>query len=192
MPSISFRYWCSARATSLDRVELAYTAVSGTDAGRRHATQQLNHAYVVLLAGEFQGFCRDLYNEAVEAILPSIPPVLQKIVATEFDLHRTLARGNATPSNLGTDFARFDLELWPAVDAVDARGPALRRQLEQMNQWRNAIAHSDFNAARLGGRITVTAKTVRRWRRVCNRVARLIDRALCDRLGTVLGTCPWP
>lgn len=192
MPSISFLRWRSLRATSLDRVELAYSAISGTDAGRRHATQQLNHAYLVLLAAEFQGFCRDLYREAVATIQPSIPPALWKMVETQFNLNRTLARGNAIPSNLGADFGRFDLDLWPAVDALDARGPALRQQLEQMNQWRNAIAHSDFDAARLGGRITVTAKTVRRWRRVCNRVARLIDRVLGDRLGAILGTRPWP
>ena len=192
MPSISLQRWRSMRATSLDRVEVAYTAISGTGAKRRHATQQLNHAYVVLLAAEFQGFCRDLYREAVDAISPSIPPALRPMVNAEFDLHRTLQRGNATPSNLGTDFGRFDFDLWPAVDALDGQEPALRRQLEQMNLWRNAVAHSDFNPVKLGGRITVTAKTVRRWRRLCNRVARLIDRVLGDKLQSLLGNRPWP
>ncbi len=192
MPSISLQRWRSLRATSLDRVEVAYTAISGTGAKRRYATQQLNHAYVVLLAAEFQGFCRDLYREAVDSVLPSIPTSLQDMVNAEFNLSRTLVRGNATPSNLAADFGRFDLILWSAIDALDGRGPAIRRQLEQLNLWRNAIAHSDFDVAKLGGRITVTAKTVRNWRRLCNRVARRIDRVLGDRLQVLLGSRPWP
>ena len=49
MPSIAFQDWSTVRAASLDEIENAHRAVSGTGPGRRYVTQQINQAYAVLL-----------------------------------------------------------------------------------------------------------------------------------------------
>ncbi len=191
MPSIAHQIWSIDRAARLEEVELAHTAVRGTGAARRYATQQLNHAYTVLLAAEFQGFCRELHTEAIDHIERSLPPLLARTVALEFTWNRQLDRGNPTPSALATDFGRFGFGLWVAVDALDPRGQLLRRLLEELNLWRNAVAHSDFSPARLGGRISVPIRRVRRWRAACRRLARRLDTVVGDRLQLLTGVRPW-
>jgi hypothetical protein len=63
MPSTSYRRWTTIRSSALDEIANAHSAVGGTGPGRRYATQQINQAYAVLLASQFQGFCRDLAHQ---------------------------------------------------------------------------------------------------------------------------------
>lgn len=49
---------------ALGEIAAAHTAVGGQGSGRRYATQEINHAYAVLLSSQFQRFCRDLHTEA--------------------------------------------------------------------------------------------------------------------------------
>lgn len=151
----------------------------------------MNHSYCVLLAAEFQGYCRELHNESIFTLRAAVPPLMAQTVADEFRLNRQLDRANPTPSVLAADFGRFGFDLWPAVDAIDPRGKLLRRLLEELNLWRNAIAHSDFNPARLGGRITVPVRRVRRWRAACHRLARRLDAVVGNRLRLLTGVRPW-
>src|SRR5262249_19369869 len=53
-------------------------------AGRRYATQQVNRAYAVLLASEFQGFCRDLYSECMDHVVATAPLTTRGVVRTQF------------------------------------------------------------------------------------------------------------
>ena len=191
MSSIAHQIWFSARAARLDEVELAHTAVRGTGSSRRYATQQLNHAYTVLLAAEFQGVCRELHSEAVVALLAAMPKAVQKIVAEEFTWNRQLDRANATSSALGSDFGRLGIELWSRVDVIDANGPALRRALDELITWRNAIAHHDFQTARLGGKMALPIRRVRRWRKTCSRIVRVLDRLLREHILQLTGHVPW-
>ena len=66
MPSLSLQHWNAVRLPRLDEIERAHSSVGGTGPGRRYATQQINHAYAVLLSSQFQGFCRDLHTESVD------------------------------------------------------------------------------------------------------------------------------
>jgi hypothetical protein len=191
MPSVSLNRWRTLRATSLEQVELGHTAIGGTGRGARYARQQLNRSYCVLLAAEFQGFCRELHDEAVDALVFHLTPSFRLIVRTELVRSRQVDRGNANPSNLGGDFNRLGFQLWPDFDVAEPRGPLLRRLLEELNAWRNAVPHSDYDPARLGGTITLTIARVRRWRRACHRVARVIDRVTADHIGRTTGIRPW-
>ena len=157
MPSRSLENWRTKRTNELDEIETAHTAIRGSGRGRRYATQQVNHAYVVLLSSQFQGFCRDLHSECVDHLLQIIQPAsLQSVLSAEFLLHRTLDRGNPTPSNLGADFNRLGLEFWSDVNRISRRNERRQKYLEELNNWRNAIAHHDFDPAKLGGRKTLT------------------------------------
>ena len=74
MPSHSYREWLSKRARALDETEAAHASVGGTGPGRRYATQQINQTYAVLVASQFQGFCRDLHTESVTRLMAYIKP----------------------------------------------------------------------------------------------------------------------
>lgn len=181
MVSASLRKWQAQRAEELDRLEAAHAAVGGTGRGRRYATQQVNQAYVILLASHFQGFCRDLHAEAVNTMIGSIsPPTLRSAVRAAFAWKRALDRGNPHPGALGEDFNRLGVPFWPAVLAVDARNERRRDCLLELNVWRNAIAHQDFDPERLGDRVTVTLAMVRRWRSASGALAESFDRIVRD------------
>jgi hypothetical protein len=151
----------------------------------------VNRAYVVVLAAEFQGFCRELHNECVAGILVSIPLVLQDVVRRQFLLNRSLDRGNANPANLGSDFGRFGLKFWDSLERADPQTRTLRTELEQLNEWRNAIAHNNYDPTALGATIELRIGRVRQWRRMCGDLARLFDTVLASHIGTMTGVRPW-
>ena len=193
MPSRSWRHWHSERARELDEVEAAHTAIGGSGPGRRTATQQINRAYAVLLASQFQGFCRDLHTECAKHLIALIPVVaFQEYVRDEFLWNRGLDRGNATQGTIAGDFGRLGLEnFWPLVDA-DRPGNDRRRQvLDRLNEWRNAIAHQSLDPVRLGGTTMLRLAMVRRWRRVCRVLAKSMDNVTRTYLLGVTGMPPW-
>src|SRR5947208_1008605 len=144
MPSTSFQTWSARRAADLDEIENAHRSVGGTGRGRRVATQQINQAYAVLLSSQFQAFCRDLHTECAKLMVaPVSPPDLQKAMLGNLLFGRKLDHGNPNVGNLGADFNRFGLQIWSAVDADHARNPQRKLALEELNEWRNAVAHQD-------------------------------------------------
>jgi hypothetical protein len=193
MPSISYRQWRSVRASALDEITRAHTAVGGTRRGRRYTTQQINRAYTLLLASQFQGFCRDLHTGCVEHILGVLapPPALWRVLQGEFTRGRQLDRGNAQSGSLGADFARFGMDFWLALATFDADSPRWRSDLDLLNEWRNAIAHQDFTSPRLGGIINLRLAQVRTWRTSCRRLARAMDEVMRQRMQTLTGVSPW-
>ena len=139
MASRSLDRWHTVRAQELDEIETAHTAISGTGRGRRYATQQVNHAYAMLLSSQFQGFCRDLHSECPDHFVQAIlPPSIRFAIRAEWLLHRRLDQANPTPGNIGADFNRFGLRFWNEVIALDRRNERRRMGLEALNGWRNA------------------------------------------------------
>ena len=192
MPSRSLENWRTKRTNELDEIETALTAIRGSGRGRMYTTQQVNHAYLVLLSSQFQGFCRDLHSECVDHLLQIIQPAsLQTVLSAEFLFHRMLDRGNPTPRNLGNDFDRLGLEFWREVNRISRRNKNRREHLDELNNWRNAVAHHDFDPAKLGGRKTLTLKIIRSFRSVCTALATDFDRVMASHLKTVTGSNPW-
>jgi hypothetical protein len=104
---------------------------------------------------------------------------------------RQLDRGNAQPGSLGADFGRFGMAFWDDLALAEPASVQWRAGLDLLNEWRNAIAHQDFTSARLGGG-TLQLEQVRRWRRMCDLLARLMDRVLGRHLTGLTGVIPWP
>src|SRR5438045_1439861 len=100
MHSNSLLHWRGSQRSKLDEIMEAHRAVGGAARGRRYATEQINHAYAVLLSSQFQGFCRDLHSECVQHVVQSIPSALQNVVRGEFMRTRKLDKGNANPGNI--------------------------------------------------------------------------------------------
>ena len=70
MHSTSLQQWETVRASELDEIADAHAAVGGTKRGRRYTTQQINRAFAVLLASQFQGFCRNLFRLLLQDVFP--------------------------------------------------------------------------------------------------------------------------
>jgi hypothetical protein len=145
MPSLAVQRWFAERAVTQEVVESAHRSVRGSGSGARAATQQINQAYAVLLSAQFQGFCRDLHSECADLVVsPVADPNLRAMLHDNLLFGRKIDRSNPSPGNLGSDFGRFGLAFWSQVGAHHPQNPARKAALEEMNDWRNAIAHHDF------------------------------------------------
>jgi hypothetical protein len=145
VPSASLRTWLGPRAAKLDEIEAAHRAV-GVSLGRRWATEQLNQAYAVLLSSQFQGFCRDLHSECVDRFVRAASAVpMAQVIRAALVLARRLDRGNPNPANIGADFNRLGVDLWPEIQRADRRSAIRQLRIAQLAEWRNAIAHQDFH-----------------------------------------------
>ncbi len=147
----------------------------------------------MLLSAQFQGFCRDLHSECAEYfVAPVADPDLREMLRENLLFGRRIDRGNPNPGNLGIDFTRFGLVFWSMVDVRDAKNPGRRLALEELNEWRNAIAHQDFTAAMVqAGRPHLTLAGVRVWRKACDGLARSFDEVLRDYVESLTGSAPW-
>jgi hypothetical protein len=195
MPSLSLDVWQTGRSQRLDELESAHQSVGGQSRGRRFATQQLNRAYALLLAAQFQGYCSNFHSECASSIVATIPdPAIRGIVRANLLLGRNLDRGNAGPGNIGNDFGRLGVSLWPALYALGARNQIRNKKMEELNSWRNAIAHDDFGDRTKfpqGRNSVLHLSRVRDWRRTCNKLAIDMDRIMGNYLTKLLGHSPW-
>ncbi len=193
MPSSSLQHWFAERAAALADLENAHRSVRGSGPGARAAAQQINQAYAMQLSAQFQGFCRDLHRECADCLVrPVADPDLRVLLSNNLLFGRRLDRGNPNPGNTGADFSRFNLAFWSQADAHRAENPVRRAALEELSEWRNAIAHQDFSAAMLrAGRPNLTLAQVRLWRKACDGLARSFDEVLRDHLRVLTGSAPW-
>ena len=153
-------------------------------------TQQGSRAYTVMLASQFRGFCRDLHTESAGHLVDAAAPeAIRSILEGELTRDRKLDRGNAHPGSIGEDFGRLGLAL-DDLKAHDPRTITALPLLGDMNRWRNAIVHHDFDPAKLGGTV-LSDRKVRLWRAACRRVARTLDAVIHDHLLMKTGARPW-
>jgi hypothetical protein len=202
MPSHSLGKWRTDRVARLDEIENAHRSVGGVLRGRRYATLQINYAYTVLIASQFQGYCRDLHSECVTHLIskvevPGIPPGDLRIVMREYFVpHRKLDSGNAGPGSLGDDFKRFGIDFWVKVKALDTRNVSRLTSLSWLIACRNAIAHQDFRPLKIEGRthpfpVYLTLTEIRKWRKAREKLAVDFDVVMSTHIGALIGTPPW-
>ena len=202
--------WQCERAAALDSLEAIHGKVTGRRRGRKYDTKHLNRALFVALSAEFQGFCRDLHEDAAIHIAESISttsanakvvPVILDALVRERTVSprskpakdRRLDKGNADFSALAADFATLGIHL---RDELKQRYPikALRweKTLEALVEARNAIAHSDVeklaNSNRDHG---LTLATFRKWRSSLNGASRAMDTVVGTYLLDLTGDEPW-
>jgi hypothetical protein len=189
--------WKTVRKEALDELFGAHARLGGTGAGRRYATRELNHAMVAAISAQFQGFCRELFEEANLALADRVQPSsLRTVVYNATKVNLQLDRGNAHEGSLGSDFSRLGMEFWKLVGSrTPARTAQYRKSLKQLNIWRNAIVHNDFKFKQ--GELqeiqgtTAQLRDARRWRAACDGLAKIFDVVLRDYLTSLLGLAPW-
>lgn len=186
MTSRALQVWLGRRASELDEFESLLR-----QPGRRLGVERMTHAYATDVSAQFQGFSRDLHGEASARIAAAASAPLQPVIQVALTRDRALDRGNPHSGALAADFGRLGIKLW---DELYARDPGNRRRSrlldDEMNRWRNAIAHQDFDRHGLGG-VRLRVPSVRRWRAACGVLARHMDRIVADTLTPLVGRRPW-
>lgn len=195
MASQALAIWRTDSSQNLDELVAAHASVGGTAPGRRYATDQLNASLIVQVAAHFQLFCRNIHSEAAQVLVSAAPRAYRSMLRVAFTNRRGLDRGNASAETISGDFARFDLDIWAAAIADSSLALTRRTRLEQLNTWRNAIAHQDFvfsshQQALLSG-TSLTLPWARRWRSGCNGLARAFDRVVGAHVEVIIGKQPW-
>jgi hypothetical protein len=178
----------------LDSLEAVHERVTEKRRGRQYATEHLNLALFVRLAAEFQGFCRDLHEDAVPVIVADVDGVAgadiqRQLLRSSLTRNRKLDIGNAGPGNIGNDFSYLGMTFWPDVrQRYPVKGPKWNSTLESLNDVRNAVAHSDaVKLADVRAQQPLTLRTFRAWRRSLNNAASGFDAVVAAYLGDVTG-----
>lgn len=188
MPSRSRLQWENERRRALDDIEAAHVASRGD----RRRSDLLKQAYAVMLSAHFQAFCRSLHAEAVDHLATNLqPPPLRDLLRERLLTGRKLDSGNPNAGNIGSDFDRLGLRIWPALIAHRSRTQAHRAGLDELNAWRNAIAHQDYKASMLGGRTALRLTDLRRWRSACESLVRSMEALVRAHLLTLVHAPPW-
>lgn len=194
MASKALRAWRTDASGAFDQIEHAHHAVCGGKPGRRFATQQLNYAYVTLLAARFQGFVRELHSETADVIANGINPAYKVLLVESLTAARSLDRASAHPNVIAESFRRLGFDVWHGTDAVRSGNDQRRRKLTEIITWRNAIAHDDINAKLTKGLLvptTITLDVCRRWRSALNVLAGGLDITAADRCEELGFARPW-
>lgn len=197
MSSASLGTWASVRSERISRLRAAHQALGGTGPGRRWVTEELNHALILRLASEFQGFARQLHDEASDFVARSLAPEdldRQDMLRLPYVKARKLNQGNADPGTLGNDFALFGLELWPDLGAqYPKHAREWNKILASLNTARNGIVHDDgeklVKVQAEGWRMTL--HTADRWKSTLDGLANGMDRVVGGYFQLVFGTAPW-
>ncbi len=188
MPSRALERWRTIRLPRLAELEEQCRAVLAAKAAKRAAAEEIARAYVLMLSGHFQGFCRELYSEAADALVTHLEKA-RKGLAAVFKLQvaaqTKLDHGNPTWENIRADFARLGVDL--RVELGDGPEATARlRTLAELNRIRNAIAHDDRKVADV-----IDLDEAVTWRETCTELAGMIDDATHRKLKRVLRTNPW-
>lgn len=160
----------------------------------RHADEML----VVRLMAEFQGFARDLHDEAIDFLAISATSnnqALASVLQIGMSSDRGLNRNNAGKENLAKDFARIGLLFWPALAAqAPLLVPGWTADLKDMIEVRNAIVHENrAQLLRLQNRgLALTRSVNQGWHANLDQLAANMDDVVGSYLGALLGVPqPW-
>ncbi|WP_147455005.1 hypothetical protein [Saccharothrix australiensis] len=198
MPSLALSSWITVRGLRIDQLLTAHRSIGGDGPGRRWKTEQLNWSLVMRIAGEFQGYCRDLHDQSVDHFVASVSGgniPLRNLLRINLTAGRYLDKGNAGPSQISEDFKRFGMDLWPAVYlAAGSKSRRWNPSLAKLIEARNGIAHADDGKlARLKNEgYAINLVQVRKWVGHLNGLVNTMDDIVADYLDQFLGCGrPW-
>jgi hypothetical protein len=117
--SFALAQWQSTGLANLDQLGHIHRLATGARRGGRWGTTQLNRGLFVALLAQFQGFCRDLHDEAVGVHVAFATIEQRAVIRTLLEQGRKLDAG--TPR-----FERFGRGLRPARVQRDRRASGHR------------------------------------------------------------------
>ncbi len=172
-----------------------HSEATGHGPGRRWGTEQLNRSLFVALVAQFQTYCRNLHDEAVDLHVTHANAHQVELLHTLLTKGRKLDNQTPRPSVLGSDFGRLGFSVLEAVRAVGAMAERDLDRLDVLVDFRNAIGHgneTEIAALVSQGEIKATKKIYQRYRRTLERLAGTIDRVVAAKMATLLNIPrPW-
>ena len=176
--SIAKNVWDTHCAARLNQLEQIHADVRGIGRGRRWYTGQLNRSLLVALVGQFQEYCRDLHNEAIDVYLAAANQRQVEVLDTLLKQDRKLDTQNPRRSSLGSDFGRLGIDLIPALRSRGPRTVTDLERLDELVEFRNAIVHG--NESKLQSLIAryqtgMTLASYRRFRDTLDKLVRTMD-----------------
>jgi hypothetical protein len=156
--------------------------------------EALERSFVLVLAGEFQGFARELHYEVAEFIATVMARRNQThftIIRNNLTKKRELDTQNAKPQSLLVDFERLGIsDLWVDITNANPSGQLWRQHLGDLNAARNTIAPNGLGSLPASS-ASITISHITTWRATCDQVTSLMDSILNDHLFTLTGLTPW-
>ncbi len=193
MPSVAKGEWDNTATARLDELEHVHADARGTGPGRRWGTEQLNRSLFVVLVAQFQTYCRDLHDEAIDVHVTAANPRQQEVLRTLLTQGRKLDVQNPQPAALGSDFGRLGFQLIPALKSKGADMEEALEKLELLVKFRNAVAHgneSELAALIVDGSIKATLTSYRGFRTTLKRLVGTMDRVVAAELASGLRIPP--
>lgn len=196
LTSSALDHWRTTASAKLDELETVHSSFSGAGPGRKWGTSQLNRALFLALSAQFQGFCRDLHDAAVDVHVSHATPAQAPVLQTLLTRGRKLDTGNPRPSALGADFSRLGFAFIPALNSASPSAADQLRRLERLMDFRNAVVHGNEAAigafARHALPIKPTKKSYTEHRKTLDSLAGTMDDVVAANLSSLLGTSlPW-
>lgn len=195
MPSPALTQWRSSGLGRLAELEAVHATLTGSGPGRRWGTTQLNRSLFVALVAQFQSYCRDLHELAIDVHIAHANPRQRETLRQLLAQARRLDTHNPRRSTLGHDFGRLGLTF---IEDLKAAGTRTERNLDVLDHvvdYRNAIGHGDepmIIAMERSGRIAATKRSYQQHRRALDTLAGTMDAVVADRLGAMLNIPrPW-
>lgn len=193
MKSAAYQEWHEVRTGRLEELFEVHKALDESGAGRHSSSERINWSLVLLLAAEFQGYTRDLHNEAglIIAKLGSAGNAkFYSVLQARVTSGRQLDRGNANAWNLGNDFKILGLDLWADLrNRWPATSAEWNKNLTDVNTARNALAHSQASVIQS---LRLTLDTVSEWRSSLDDLADRMDTVVAAHIIDMFGiTDPW-
>jgi hypothetical protein len=196
MPSNALTRWQNERLPRLNLVDAQNIAIGAQMPQNPQLVDENLRGYVLLLAAHFQGYCRDLHSECVQAAANAVPVPMLLMFQRLCEEGRELSKANAKYSSIKADFERFDFSLTDALTAdpllalaVRATNAELITRINHLNSWRNYAAHHNALPPNVGGPFTLLM--VQLWKNSCNGLATELDRVMYNQLMALTGVAPW-
>jgi hypothetical protein len=187
MPSAALLKWQTDRLPNLIHVDTQCAASVAAIPANAALVEENYRGYVLLLAAHFQGFCRDLHTECAQIIASKVRASLEILFQSQFSARRELDRANASAKSIIEDFSRFGFAMKAQLDGM-AGAAVLKKDLHDLNEWRNAAAH--HNTTLPAGR-PLSVPLIQGWRNSCNSLATALDSILYTQLKARLRREPW-
>jgi hypothetical protein len=183
----------STAGKRLDELERVHADARGTGPGRRWGTEQLNRSLFVVLVAQFQIYCRDLHDEAIDVHVAAANARQADVLRTLLTQGRKIDVQNPPPAALGSDFGRLGFQLIPTLKAQGTEIEDALESLDLLVKFRNAVAHDNESVLQgllSGGDIKATLTSYRAYRKTLNKLVDTMDQVVAEELASGLQIPP--
>ena len=187
--------WDTRSKKRLDELERIHAEVRGSGRGRRWYTRELNLSLFLALVAQFQSYCKNLHDQAVDVYVGQADPRMADVLENLLNRDRHLDRKNPNRSTLGSDFDRLGFRFTPALKSSGHKVAEDLEKLDTLIEFRNAVSHgndSQVRALEAKGKIKANLKSYRQFRGAVNRLVVKMDKVVSEQIAARLGIPqPW-